>query len=373
MKRRIVYGAVLAVLAVAGLWVRGCPAEAGDLSRIRLPAGFAISHFADAVPDARSLALGADGTVFVGTREAGAVYALRDTDRDGRADSTYVVSDALDAPNGVAVRDGALYVADIGRLLRFDSIERRLAHPPAPVVVSKGLPTEGWHGLRFIAFGPDGFLYVGSGAPCNVCVKDDPRFAAILRVDPVTGAVTVFAHGVRNTVGFDWDSAGALWFTDNGRDFLGADAPPDELNRAERAGLHFGFPYCHGGDLADPEFDTRPCGEFVPPVARLDAHVATLGMRFYRGAMFPPEYRGRIFIAEHGSWNRLIPVGYRVTTVRLNGSTPRYEVLAQGWLSRARRGAWGRPVDVLELPDGSLLVSDDKAGAVYRITYRSGS
>ncbi len=370
-RRALVLGALVAALAGA-LWLRGLPAGAGDVSRIRLPAGFSIAVFADSLPNARSLALGARGTVFVGVRDGEAVYALVDADRDGRADSSYRLAGGFDAPNGVAFHDGALYVADLGNLWRFDSIEERLTSPGAPALVTDALPREGWHGLRFIAFGPDGFLYMGSGAPCNVCLPGDERLGTILRMRPDGRDVAVFARGVRNTVGFDWRPGTAeLWFTDNGRDQLGPDAPPDELNRAIAAGAHYGFPYCHGGDLPDPEFTDRACAEFTPPVARLGAHVASLGMRFYTGTRFPPAYHGRVFIAEHGSWNRLLPVGYRITTVRFEDGAPRYEVFAHGWLSRARRSAWGRPVDVLVMPDGALLVSDDRAGAVYRISYGS--
>jgi glucose/arabinose dehydrogenase len=346
------------------------PVGRNDPATIRLPPGFSIGVFADSLPNARSLALGARGTVFVGVRDGEAMYALVDGDGDGRAESTYRLAAGFDAPNGVAFRDGALYVADFGNLWRFDAIEDRLADPGRPVLVTDALPRDGWHGLRFIAFGPDGFLYMGSGAPCNVCLRDDPRLGTILRMRPDGRDVEIFARGVRNTVGFDWDpDTGELWFTDNGRDHLGQDAPPDELNRAAGPGAHFGFPYCHGGDVPDPEFTGRPCADFTPPAARLGAHVAALGMRFYDGAQFPPEYRGRIFIAEHGSWNRVIPVGYRITTVRRVDGGMRYEVFADGWLSRARRHAWGRPVDVLVMPDGALLVSDDRAGRVYRISY----
>jgi glucose/arabinose dehydrogenase len=358
------------VLLAGVLWLRGLPPGGPDLDAIRLPEGFRIVPFADSVPGARALARGARGTVFVGTRSGAVVYALTDPDGDGRADSVYRLGGAFDAPNGVAFKDGALFVADIGRLWRFDSIEDRLASPPDPALVTAALPREGWHGLRFIAFGPDGLLYIGSGAPCNVCLRDDERLGTILRLDVAGGEPEIYARGVRNTLGFDWHPAtGELWFTDNGRDWMGANAPPDELNRATGAGQHFGFPFCHGGELGDPEFTARSCAEFVPPAVRLDAHVAPLGMRFYRGALFPPSYRDRVFIAEHGSWNRLVPVGYRVTTVRLEGGEPRYEVFASGWLRRARRSAWGRPVDVLVTEDGALLVSDDHAGAVYRISY----
>ena len=368
--RIAVWGAV-ALLAAAVLWLRGCGAGR-RLDALRLPPGFTIAVFADSVNDARSLALGDRGTVFVGSRDAGVVYALRDTNRDGRADETITLLRRLGVPNGVAFRDGALYVAEVSRILRYDSIETRLSDPPKPVVVTDRLPREGHHGWRYIGFGPDGWLYVGSGAPCNICDPPGERFAAILRLRPDGSALQVFAHGVRNTLGFDWHpDTRELWFTDNGRDWLGADAPPDELDRAPGpgGGLHFGFPFCHGGTILDPDFGSgHRCADYVPPEQALGAHVAALGMRFYTGTMFPAEYRGQIFIAEHGSWNRVIPVGYRITLVRLkDGRAVSYEPFAKGWLRGG--SAWGRPVDLLVMPDGALLVSDDKAGVVYRIAY----
>jgi glucose/arabinose dehydrogenase len=366
---RITIWGVVALLAATVLWLRGCGAGR-RLEALRLPPGFTIAVFADSVPDARSLARGDRGTVFVGSRDAGVVYALRDTNSDGRADETIALLRGLAVPNGVAFRDGALYVAETSRILRYDSIETRLHRPPEPVVVTDRLPHEGHHGWRYIAFGPDGWLYAGSGAPCNVCDPPGELFAALLRVRPEGGDLQVFAHGVRNTVGFDWHpETHELWFTDNGRDWLGPDAPPDELDRAPRAGLHFGFPFCQGGTMLDPDFGSgHHCADYVAPEQALSAHVAALGMRFYMGTMFPPEYRGQIFIAEHGSWNRVIPVGYRITRVRLqNGRAVAYEPFAKGWLRGG--SAWGRPVDLLVMPDGALLVSDDKAGVVYRIAY----
>lgn len=369
--RVVLYGVLLAAIA-AIVWVLGVPGARIRLSSIHLPPGFHIAVFADSVPNARSLALGSGGTVFVGSREAGAVYALRDRDGDGSADSVYVLARGLLSPNGVAFQGGALYVAEISRILRFDSIETRLARPPAPVIVYDRLPREGHHGWRYIGFGPDSLLYVASGVPCNICVAPSPVFGTMLRFRRPIGATPpeIFAAGIRNSVGFDWDPATRdLWFTDNGRDWLGADAPDDELNHAPRAGMHFGFPFCHQGNLLDPEFAAgRACAEFTPPAALLDAHVAALGMRFYTGEMFPPRYRG-VFIAEHGSWNRIIPVGYRVVLVRFEAGRATPEVFAQGWLGARSRPAWGRPVDVLVMPDGALLVSDDRAGAVYRISY----
>jgi glucose/arabinose dehydrogenase len=368
---RVAVWGVTGLLVAVVLWMRGCGAGR-RLEALRLPRGFTIAVYADSVHDARSLALGDRGTVFVGSRDAGVVYALRDTNRDGRADETITLLRGLGVPNGVAFRDGALYVAEVSRILRYDSIETRLRTPPKPGLVTNRLPREGHHGWRYIAFGPDGWLYVGSGAPCNICNPPSELFAAVLRVRPGGGGgdMEIFARGVRNTVGFDWHpDTHELWFTDNGRDWLGADAPPDELDRAPRAGLHFGFPFCHGGTMLDPEFGSgRRCDDYVASEQALGAHVAALGMRFYTGAMFPPEYRGQIFIAEHGSWNRVIPVGYRITLVRLqNGRAVSYEPFAKGWLRGG--SAWGRPVDLLVMPDGALLVSDDKAGVVYRIAY----
>jgi glucose/arabinose dehydrogenase len=347
----------------------GCASES-RLGEIALPPGFRIAVYAE-VPGARSMALGEKGTLFVGTRGAGKVYAVLPGAAPEGKHRVVTIAGGLDSPNGVAFRNGALYVAEIGRVLRFDGIESALEAPPQPVVVNDGFPKDGHHGWKFIRFGPDGLVYVPVGAPCNVCERDDPRYAAILRVAPDGGTPEVFASGVRNTVGFDWNpETKELWFTDNGRDMMGDDLPPDELNRAPRKGLHFGFPYRHGRSVDDPEFGSRAAKRtFVPPELELPAHVASLGMRFYTGAMFPPEYRNRIFIAEHGSWNRSTPVGYRITTVRLEGNRAAgYDVFARGWLYGGV--AWGRPVDLQEMPDGSLLVSDDKAGLIYRISYR---
>ena len=338
------------------------------LDTIKLPPGFRISVYSDSVPGARSMTMGPKGTLFVGSRDAGAVYAVVDAGDGTRAREVLTLARNLNEPNGVAVKDGALYVMEVSRLLRFDGIEERLKSPPAPVVVSDAFPKDPHHGWKFVAFGPDGLLYVPIGAPCNICRRSDP-YASITRLRSDGSGFEIVARGVRNTVGFDWHpETKELWFTDNGRDWLGDDSPPDELNRAPRAGLHFGFPYCHG-DVSDPEFGKEsPCSGFVPPALKLGAHVAALGMRFYSGAMFPAEYRGQIFIAEHGSWNRKKKVGYRVALVRLRDGKPvSEEAFAEGWLQGEK--AWGRPVDVLVRPDGSLLVSDDQAGAIYRIWF----
>lgn len=339
------------------------------LDKIRLPPGFEISVFADNVPGAREMALGANGTLFVGSMRAGKVYAI--TVRDNRAIDTLTIASGLNLPVGVAFRDGALYVSDVSRILRFDGIEESLASPPAPAVVSDRFPRSTHHGWKFIAFGPDGLLYVPVGAPCNICDPDGNRYANIMRMRPDGSELEVYARGVRNSVGFDWHpETKELWFTDNGRDWLGDDRPDCELNHAPRANLHFGFPYCHSGEISDPEFGyLRPCAEFTPPVVKLGPHVAPLGMRFYTGNMFPAEYRNNIFIAEHGSWNRSRKIGYRIKRVALSGNRPeKHEVFADGWLQG--QSAWGRPADVLVMPDGALLVSDDHAGAIYRITYR---
>ena len=360
LARMVLWGVVAAV---------ACPAGAQpSLDRIKLPPGFAISLFADNLPDARSMALGAGDVLFVGTRRAGKVYAVRFS--GGRATQVITLASGLNAPNGVAFKGGALYVAEVNRILRFDDVEARLDKPQTPTVVTDRFPSDGHHGWKFIRFGPDGMLYVPVGAPCNVCTADPERYALISRIKIDGGGYEVVARGVRNSVGFDWHpQTSELWFTDNGRDMLGDDLPSDELNHVARAGLHFGFPYCHQGDTPDPEFGRgRACTEFTPPAANLGAHVAALGMRFYTGSQFPAEYRNNIFIAEHGSWNRSKKVGYRVQRVVVaEGKVVKQEVFAQGWLQGESTG--GRPVDVEVMRDGALLVSDDHTGAIYRITY----
>ncbi|MCG6948079.1 MAG: PQQ-dependent sugar dehydrogenase [Acidobacteria bacterium] len=372
--------------AITCLLLLGCGSDLGvspaiaignrselPLDQIELPDGFSIDLYAR-VDNARSMALGPGGTVFVGNRKGDSVWAVRDDDGDFRADRVVRLARGLDSPNGVAIRDRDLYVAEISRILRFPDIVDRIDDPPMPEIFVDGLPSEAHHGWKYIAFGPDGMLYVPIGAPCNICLSEDERFASILRVSADGDRLEIFARGVRNTVGFDWHpGTGDLWFTDNGRDWLGDNSPPDELNRAPGKGHHFGYPFCHGGDIADPDFgDQRGCEEFVAPEQNLGPHVAALGLRFYTGYQFPPEYRGQVLIAEHGSWNRSKKIGYRITLVQIrNGRAASYEVFAEGWLDGQK--AWGRPVDLLQLPDGSILVSDDYAGAIYRISYASGN
>ena len=340
------------------------------LSAIRLPPGFKIAVYADHVPGARSMSLSPSGVLFVGTRQIGSVYAVIDRDRNMQADEVITLAEGLDMPNGVAYRHGDLFVAEVHRILRYPGVEDRLNQPQEPQVVFDGFPKNRAHGWKFIRFGPDGRLYVPVGAPCNVCLSQDPVFATITRMKPDGGDFEIFASGVRNSVGFDWHpQTGELWFTDNGRDWMGDDLPPDELNRAEAKGLHFGFPFCHGGVVPDPEFGTeQSCRQYTAPAARLGPHVAALGMRFYTGSMFPKNYLNQVFIAEHGSWNRSHKIGYRVTRVTLNDNrVVDYRPFAQGWLMG--ENAWGRPVDVEVMADGSLLVSDDQNGIIYRISY----
>jgi glucose/arabinose dehydrogenase len=342
------------------------------LNRIKLPPGFGIEVYATGVNNARSMTRGDKGTIFVGTRRGQDVFALVDGDNDQKAEKVVKLLSGLTTPNGVAFRNGSLYVAQVNRVLRYDSIESRLDNPPPPVVVNDTFPTDAHHGWKFVRFGPDGKLYVPVGAPCNICDRQDKPYATIMRMNADGSGLEIFARGVRNTVGFDWHPVTKeLWFTDNGRDMLGDNVPPDELNRVTQAGQHFGYPYCHAGTVADPEFGKdKPCANYVAPAQNLGPHVAAIGMRFYTGTMFPAEYRNQIFIAEHGSWNRTTPLGYRITVARLdaNSQVTQYEIFAEGWLQGAK--AWGRPADVEVMPDGALLVSDDEANVVYRITYK---
>ncbi|MEM7034204.1 MAG: sorbosone dehydrogenase family protein [Chloroflexota bacterium] len=348
------------------------PAPESDLPfDITLPPGFHIDIYADDVPNARSMALSPNGTLFVGTRSEGSVYAVLDHDQDYQADEVITLWRGLNMPNGVAYQDEALYLAEVNRVWRFDDLEASLDEPPNPTLISDAFPSDRHHGWKFIRFGPDGKLYVPIGAPCNVCPTDDNEYGTITRMNADGSALEIFAHGVRNSVGFDWHpETDELWFTDNGRDQLGDDIPPDELNHAPEQNMHFGFPYCHGGTVPDPQYGSqRPCDDFTPPAMPLGPHVASLGMRFYTGDMFPAEYKNQIIIAEHGSWNRSIPIGYRLMLVRVeNNQAVSYEPFAEGWLDDDGT-VWGRPVDVLILPDGSLLVSDDAKGLIYRIWY----
>jgi len=362
--------AKLCASVLLAVWFDGAGAAELPLHLLKLPPGFTIELLAR-VPNARQLALGDGRVLYIGSREAGKVYALA-LDANFRAGPLHVIAQGLEMPVGVAYREGSLYISSVSRILRLDNIARNLANPSAPVVVKGDLPTEKHHGWKFIAFSPDGWLYVPVGAPCNICEPNPDRYAAILRMKPDGSQTQTFARGVRNSVGFDWHpQTHELWFTDNGRDLLGDDAPPDELNHAPRAGMNFGYPYCHGGSLPDPEFGKkRACSEFTGPAQALGPHVASLGMRFYTGTQFPEAYRGQIFIAEHGSWNRSKKIGYRIATVKLNGQRAvAYEAFVTGWLQG--ENAWGRPADVLVLPDGSLLISDDYAGAIYRVRYQS--
>jgi glucose/arabinose dehydrogenase len=373
MKMHYLLTSIIAMLISCGSINR--PQKKTDaplLNTIKLPKGFSISIWSDSVDNARSLALGAKGTVFVGNRQGDKVYALRDNNNDGKADEKFILLSGLHMPNGVAFHNGSLYVAEVSKIWRLDNIEDNLANPPKPVLVFDQLPTDDHHGWKYIAFGPDGKLYVPIGAPCNICNynEKDERYASITRMNPDGSGFEVYAHGIRNSVGFDWNpETKELWFTENGRDMMGDDVPTDELNNAPKAGMNFGFPYCHQGDILDPKYGKgHSCDEFTKPVAKLGPHVAALGMKFYTGNMFPSEYKNQVFIAEHGSWNRATAIGYRISLVTFKEGKATYTTFADGWLNDNK--AWGRPVDILQLPDGSLLVSDDFAGAIYRITYK---
>jgi len=362
--------------AAAFLFASAAASQASEaqtlpLDQIKLPSGFAIEVVAQ-IPSARAMTWGDRGTLFVGS-SGGRVYAVTFGAPNAQGQGTVrTIASGLTDPAGVAFHNGALYVSSLGRILRFDDIERRLQSPPEPVAVTDRLPSDRHHGRKFIAFGPDGKLYINVGAPCNVCAPDPERYAHIERMNPDGSGREIVARGLRNSVGFDWDPRTKdFWFTDNGRDMLGDDAPPDKLNHVTSVPQNFGFPYCHGGDIPDPEFGgAHSCKEFVPPAQKLGPHVASLGMRFYTGTQFPAAYRNQIFIAEHGSWNRSQKIGYRVTLVQLDDARKavKYSAFAEGWLQGDR--VWGRPADVSVAPDGSLFVSDDLAGIVYRIRYR---
>ena len=345
------------------------------LDNIRLPDGFSIDIYADNITNARSMAISPSGTIFVGNRRDDNVFAIRDEDGDNKAEKKWIITDKLkNMPNGVAFYKGDLYVAEVDKLWLFKNIENNLDNPGEPILIYDNYPKDKHHGWKFIAFGPDDKLYVPVGAPCNICESKDEIYASITRMDPDGSNREVFAHGVRNTVGFTWHpQTGEMWFTDNGRDMLGDNIPPCELNRATKIGQNFGYPYCHGGDIGDPEFGAKfPCSDFVFPARNLGPHVAPLGLKFYTGNMFPDEFKGDLFIAEHGSWNRSKKIGYRITRVKIDKNKAiSYEPFIYGWLDEEEQEAWGRPVDVLILKDGSMLISDDKADVIYRVSYKN--
>jgi len=350
------------------------------LEKIVLPEGFEIKIYADDVENARSMAISPSGTIFVGNRNKDNVFALKDTDGDNVIDKKYLITNKLkNMPNGVAFHDGDLYVAEVNKIWKFENIEENLSHLDKfdeyleePILISDDFPSDRHHGWKYISFGPDGKLYVPVGAPCNICESRDEIYASITRMNPDGSNKEIYVKGVRNTVGFTWHpETKQLWFTDNGRDMLGDNIPPCELNKVTGKDQHFGYPYCHGDDIGDPEFGGEySCSDFVMPVQNLGPHVAPLGLKFYTGKMFPDEYKGDIFIAEHGSWNRSKKIGYRISRVKIeNNKSVGYETFIYGWLDDEEQEAWGRPVDILILEDGSMLISDDKANAIYRVTY----
>jgi glucose/arabinose dehydrogenase len=374
--------ALLSCVFAGGLVISGQQTPS-PLASLVLPPGFQAAVFAENVDNARSMALGPRGTVFVGSRTVGKVHAVVDSDGDHRADRVVLTASGLDQPNGIAMRNGALYVATASRLLRYDNIEQNLDAPAAPVTVRADLPNPNrGHTWKYIAFGPDDLLYMSVGAPCNVC-ESAAMESAILRMKPDGTDLEVFAQGVRNSVGFDWHPVTRdLWFTDNGRDMLGDDVPNDELNVASRPGQHFGFPFCHQGDVSDPQFGSqRACSTAEPPAQNLGPHVAALGVMFYTGSMFPASYQNAAIIAQHGSWNRSTPIGYRVMVARTDGRrVTSYEPFVDGFLPGIRAGApggrgagaaaIGRPADVMQMPDGSILISDDSGNRLIRVSYR---
>jgi glucose/arabinose dehydrogenase len=374
----------LTIAICAGAIVTGVSASVRQAARplppLTLPIGFQAEVFAENVDNARSMALGPQGTIFVGSQYVGKVHAVVDADDDHKADRVVLIASGLDQPNGVAVRSGALYVATASRLLRYDDIEQHLDAPPTPVTLRNDLPNpKTGHTWKYIAFGPDDMLYMSVGAPCNVCLSP-PMVSTIVRMKPDGSDMEVFADGVRNTVGFAWHpETKELWFTENGRDGMGDDVPNDELNVAPKAGLHFGFPFCHEASVVDPQFGAqRACSTTEPPVLNLGAHVAAIGFRFYTGDMFPTSYKNAAIIAQHGSWNRSTPSGYRIMAARIDGRRIiGYDALVEGFIPAgapggrgATQAAQGRPSDVLQLSDGSILISDDRGGRLIRVSYR---
>ena len=359
------------ILALTPIWATG---KSPPVEKLNLPDGFAIETYAE-VSNPTQMTQGGNGIIYVGSRRLGKVHAVIDRDGDFKAEEVTVIASGLKMPSGVAYKDGDLFVGAVNRILRYPAIDNQLADPPRPDVITDSLPDKTHHGWKFINFGPDDLLYIPVGAPCNICLSENPQFASIMRLDVTNPTLEIIAHGIRNTVGFDWHPISKqLWFTDNGRDMLGDQVPPGELNSLKKIGDHFGYPFFHADGLPDPKFggQAKPASAYREPELLLDPHVAALGMMFYTGKMFPERYKNQILIPEHGSWNRSPEAGhtgYRITVGRKVGQQMRYEIFIDGWLESNNK-SWGRPVHLLQMDDGSVLVSDDKADAIYRITYK---
>ena len=353
-------------------WLAACVAETtqANIEQLEAPPGFTVEVLIDGVKNARQMALTEAGTLIVGTRRAGKVYGIPNA-LTAEDPEVITLLKGLTMPSGVAVQDGDLYVAATSDVLKIADIDDHLAARPPTTTITDALPEERHHGWKYIKFGADGKLYVPVGAPCNICLSDDRRFASLLQMDPVSGATTVWAEGIRNTVGFAWHPVhGDLWFSDNGRDMMGDDIPSEEINRVAGPGKHFGYPFVHANGVLDPEFGHHEAGralEFEPPAIEIQAHSAALGMAFYTADAFPAEYKNALFIAEHGSWNRSKKVGYRISVVVEQDGELVYRPFIEGWLQG--ESDWGRPNDVLVTPAGDLLISDDDEGVIYRVRY----
>lgn len=342
------------------------------LNSLHLPTGFSISIYADNVPNARSLAMGSDGVVYVGTRKQGSVYAIQDENGDGVAEKKYVIASGLFMPNGVAYKDGDLFVAETNRIIRFNDIDKKLANPPKPVVVYDRFPSDEHHGWKYLRFGKDNKLYTAVGAPCNICLPEKEIYTSLVRVNTDGSDFEMLAKGIRNSVGFDWQpETDKLFFTDNGRDHLGDEIPPDELNSWSKKGQHFGYPFCHAGNIPDPKLaGDKTCKQFTAPEWKFKAHMAPLGLRFYTGKQFPERFKNQLLVAQHGSWNRTEPHGYRIAVVNFKNDKPISEYsFIDGWLT-SEGEVLGRPTDILQMADGSLLIADDTLGVIYRVEYK---
>jgi glucose/arabinose dehydrogenase len=345
------------------------PASDIPIDKLKLPPGFKAEIWSTGTPGIRAMARGGSGKIYAGTRPIGRVYEITD---NGKERTSRVVVDKLTQP-AVAINKGSLCVMAIDKVLRYDGIEANPNVQPVDMTSAFKLPPEQHHNWKYIRFGPDGKLYVPFGAPCNICVPPTEEYAQIRRYDADGSNMEVIARGVRNTQGFDWHPVTKeLWFTDHGRDWMGDDSPEDELNRMSKTGLNFGFPYCHANGVADRDIKKdKPCDGVTLPVSTMGAHAANMGLHFYTGNMFPAEYKNAMFVARKGSWNRTQKSGFDVVTVRADadGKNPKVTPFVTGFKDDATEAFWGRPAYILQMPDGSLLLSDEQLGAIYRISY----